>query len=173
MPEKYTIGSFVVYDVYGICKIDRIEKISFSKDSPKKYYYILSPLNSPSSIYYLPISSDVTSKKLRLPMTEYQIKALLIEAKTSNLKWIEKRLERHDLSSRILSKGISPDLVCLIGCLYERRKIISEQGKKLSYTDEHILVSAENLLKEEFSFSLGIPPEDVSKYIHSIMTTKD
>ena len=172
MSEKYTVGTFVVYDIYGICKIDRIEKLSFSKDTPKKDYYVLSPLNSQSSTYYLPVSNSGACQKLRLPMTEAQIQELLIEAKKADIQWIERRQERADLSNRILAGGISPELVRLVGCLYEKHKAISEQGKKLSSTDEHFFLSAENMLKEEFSFSLGIPAEEVSQYIHKFMTAE-
>ena len=46
MSEKYNVSDFVVYDVYGVCKILKIENLSFLSGTPKQSYYILSPLNS-------------------------------------------------------------------------------------------------------------------------------
>ncbi len=170
MSEKYSIGDFVVYDVYGICKIDRIENISFTKREPKRNYYVLSPVNAPTSTYYVPISKDVTDKKLRLPMSENEIQFLLSTAKNSDIEWIENRQIRAEKFNHILSQGISTDLLKLIGCIYNRKTLLAQQGKKLSATDERFFTTAENMLKEEFSFSLGIPAIDVTEYIHNFMT---
>lgn len=167
MQSKYFPGTFVVYDIYGICKVNKIENISFSKGTPKRPYYVLSPLNTPSSTYYVPITNEVLSNRLRLPMSEKEIKALLERSRNINIKWIENRHERNETFSKILSSGISEELICLIGCLYKKRLALTQSGKKLCSTDENIFKTAEKMLKEEFAFSLGIPCEEVTDYIHN------
>ena len=169
MSAEFNIGDFVVYDVYGICKILRTENISFSKGTPKTAYYVLSPVNAPSSTYYIPLSGEIAAQKLRPPMTEKEIQALLLESRKFSPDWIEKRQERHDYANRILSAGITPELISLIGCLYNRNQQLEAQGKKLNSTDNNIFLSAEKMVREEFSFCLDIAPEDVSRYIHDFM----
>ena len=169
MQTEYKVGTYLVYDTYGICKLTETENISFSKGTPKKPYYILSPLNSPSSTYYVPVGNEAAQKKLRLPLTEKEIRSLLEKSLDCHINWIENRQERNDTFGRILSLGITTELIALIVCLFERKTELSEKGKKLSSTDEGFFISAEKLIKEEFAFSLGISPEGVTEYIHAFM----
>lgn len=168
MSEKYNAGDFVVYDTYGICTVNKIENLSLISGTPKRKYYILSPLNSASSTYYVPVSGEAVNK-LRAPMTEAEIQQLLLKAKATSHVWIEKRQERNEYANRILSMGITPELISLIGCLYNRKQLLEAQGKKLSSTDEAIFSLAEKMVKEELAFSLDIPADKVSKYIHTFM----
>ena len=168
MSEKYNIGDFVVYDIYGICTVSKIENLSLISGAPKRKYYILSPLNAASSTYYVPVSGEAVNK-LRAPMTEADIQQLLLKAKASMPDWIEKRQERNEYTNRILSMGITPELISLIGCLYNRKQLLETQGKKLSSTDENTFALAEKMVKEEFAFSLNISADKVSKYIHTFM----
>lgn len=167
MKEKYSKGAFLVYDTYGICKISEIKKMSFSKSAPLRSYYVLSPLNSPSSTYYVPVENEALCGKLREPMREREIKALLSESAELTLDWIDNRQNRNENFHRILDGGITPELIALIRCLYSRKKQLSENGKKLSGTDEGIFTSAEKLVKEEFAFSLQIEGEKVAEYIQN------
>lgn len=169
MSEKYNVGDYVVYDVYGVCKILKIENLSFVSGTPKRSYYVLYPLNATASTYYVPVSGETSQQKLRHPMTEEEIGKLLLTAKNTVLQWIEKRQERNDHSNRILSSGITPELISLIGCLYNRKQQLCAMGKKLSSTDESTFAQAEKMVKEEFAFSLGISPDKVSQYIHTFM----
>ena len=169
MHSNYKVGTYLIYDTFGICKLDKIENLSFSKGTPKRPYYVLSPLNSPSSTYYVPVTNNAQTTKLRPPMTEKEIKALLEKSRSLNIKWIENRQERNENFGKILASGISEELICLISCLYSRSSALSELGKTLSSTDKDFLVTAEKMVAEEFAFSLGILPEEVPGYINSFM----
>lgn len=169
MSEKYSIGDYVVYDIYGICKITAIQNLSLISGTPKKNYYVLSPLNVSSSTYYVPVSGEASRERLRLPMSENEIKQLLLRAKNIVFPWAEKRQERLEKANRVLSEGITAELVSMLGCFYNKKKDLEACGKKLSATDENIFFLAEKALKEEFSFSLGIPQDEVSEYIHTFM----
>lgn len=169
MQTEYKVGTCLVYDTYGICKVTKTENISFSKSTPKRPYYVLSPLNSPSSTYYVPVGNEEVQKKLRLPLTEKEIKTLLEKSLSCPVCWIENRQERNETFGRILASGITAELIALIICLFERKTALSERGKKLSSTDEGFFTAAEKLVREEFAFSLGISPENVTEYIHTFM----
>ncbi len=163
----YTKGEYLVYDTYGVCEIKEIKIMRFSKTAPTDTYYVLSPLNSPNSTFYLPAKNEELLKKLRRPMSEEQIKCLLSEATGISLDWTDNRQMRNDNFQRILGGGITPELIALIRCLYERKLSLSEKGKKLSSTDEGIFTSAEKMVKEEFAFSLKTDSEKVTEYIKS------
>lgn len=172
MQTEFNAGTCLVYDTYGICKVTKIESISFSKGTPKRPYYVLSPLNSPSSTYYVPVNGEATQTKLRLPLTQAQINTLLEKSLACNIKWIENRQERNEIFRKIVSSGITEELISLIACLFKRRSFLCEKGKKLSSTDEGIFSAAEKMVKEEFAFSLGISPDGVTEYIHTFMDKK-
>lgn len=165
MAEVFEIGSAVVYDVYGVCKVNEVKMMSFSRERKMEKYYVLSPLNSSVSTYYVPVNSEMTSKKLRAPLTKEQIHGILSQARDCDYSWIDNRQLRSDSYHRILREGICPDLVALIRCLFERKAELTQKGKSLAATDEGVLSSAEKLINEEFAFSLGIKNEEVSNYI--------
>ena len=169
MQTEFKVGTCLVYDTYGICKVTGIENMSFSKGTPKRLYYVLSPLSSPASTYYVPAGNEALQKKLRLPLAEDEIKALLENSLSCSISWIENRQERNDVFGRILHSGITPELIALIACLFERKMSLAEKGKKLSSTDEGLFTSAEKMVREEFAFSLGISSEAVTEYIHAFM----
>jgi RNA polymerase-interacting CarD/CdnL/TRCF family regulator len=169
MLDKYNIGDYVVYDIFGICKIVNIEKLTFTKGTPKTDYYVLSPLNSNISTYYVPTDVNFIKHKLRLPLSKNEIHQLLTDSKNIIINWIDKRQERNDCSNRILSSGITPELISLIVCFYNKKQELISNGKKFSATDENILSLAEKAVKEEFAFSLGINTDSVGEYIYNFM----
>lgn len=165
MKEMYTEGTFLVYDTYGICEIKSIKRMNFTKGAPLKTYYVLSPLNSPSSTFYVPTDNEVLCEKMRKILSESEIKHLLDESKNVSVDWIDNRQIRNETFHNILDSGITPSLLALIRCLYSRRKTLLSQGKKLSTTDENYFTTAEKLVNQEFAFSLGIDSDKVTEYI--------
>ena len=51
------------------------------------------------------------------------------------------------------------------GCIYERKSVLTEKGKKLTSADDNVLTSAEKLVREEFAYTLGITEDEVGEYI--------
>lgn len=41
MQTEYKVGTHLVYDTYGICKLTETENISFSKGTPKALLYFI------------------------------------------------------------------------------------------------------------------------------------
>lgn len=172
MTEKYNKGDTVVYDTYGLCSVEDIRNISFSKLEQPQDYYVLSPLANSISTYYVPINNEKAASKLRLPLTKEQVDGMLSQVQTENCSWIDNRQLRSDSFQGILRRGISSELISLIHCIYLRKEVLTKQGKHLSATDENIFSSAEKLLNEELSFALGIEKEKVSEYISAYFENK-
>lgn len=165
MSEMFAEGAAVVYDIYGVCRIKEIKPMSFTGGKPTQKYYVLSPLNSSLSTYYVPVDSEKLTKKLRNPLTKSEIHSLLHGTAKNSMQWIENRQMRSETFRAILNEGVSAELLSLIKCLFERKQELSEKGKSLSATDENMLSSAEKLICEEFAFSLGTEKENVTGYI--------
>ena len=53
----------------------------------------------------------------------------------------------------------------MIRCIYEKKRELARQGKKLSVTDTTTLRSAEKLVEEEFAWVLDLDPEEVPAFI--------
>ncbi len=160
---QYKNNDVVVYGNYGICRIKETRFTSFSPDRPKEEYFVLYSRDNKNSTYYVPVSS--ADSILRYPMTKSEIEELLDKARNTHIEWPENRQHRSELFHRILSNGISVDLVLLLGCLYSKRLENTAKNKGLSATDEMIFSQAEKLLHNEFAYSLSLSTDKVSSFI--------
>ena len=160
---KIQKGDAVIYGNFDLCSVKDKTLMSFTSDAPKESYIVLSPNSSPMSTYYIPEKN--ADSQLRLPLTVQEITLLLERAKKLNTKWIDNRQLRSDSFRSVLSKGVSPELISLLFCLYQRREQLNARGKALSSTDEIFFSTAEKLLQEEFSYSLKINRDSVNSYI--------
>lgn len=162
----FRIGEVVSYGATGICTIEDIKVMSLSRSGTNKQeYYILRPAAAPTCITYIPTGNEALTAKMRRVYTGGEIDALILSVKEEKLEWIEDTRRRADTFSQIVSKGITPELLKLIACLYLEKKSRSGTGRKFCATDEKILSSAERIVSEEFAYALGIAQNEVSAYI--------
>ena len=82
-----------------------------------------------------------------------------------DVKWVNDRRARGDYFKSILSEGVSGHLLSMITCIYEKKRELAKQGKKLSVTDTTTLRSAEKLVEEEFAWALEMDPQDIPAFI--------
>ncbi len=168
----FKVGTDVVYDVYGVCCVKEIKSMSFVAGKKEEQYYVLTPVNGSTSTYYVPATNEKALSKLRYPLTVQQINDILDESRECSFLWTENRQRRTEEYRNILDGGISPRLIALIRCLYEKKEELSEKGKSLAATEEVTLSGAEKLLGEEFAYTLNIEKSQVSGYIHDYFTGK-
>lgn len=162
----FQIGEVVAYGATGICTVEDIKVMSLSRaGTNKQEYYILRPAAAPTCITYVPTGNEVLTAKMRRVYTACEIDALIASIKGESLEWIDDTRRRADAFSQIVTKGISAELLKLIGCLYLEKKARTGAGKKFCATDEKILSSAERIVSEEFAYALKIPQTEVSAYI--------
>lgn len=162
----YQIGEVVSYGTTGICTIEDIRMESLSRIGARKQeYYVLRPAATPTCITYVPTGNAHLTGKMRRVMTGEEINRMIDSVKGQSVDWIEDTRQRADAYQKILSGGISGDLLKLINCLYLEKKNRSKGGRKICVTDEKILSSAERMVSEEFAYSLQISEKEVSAYI--------
>lgn len=162
----FQVGEVVAYGATGICTVEDIRIMSLSRaGTNKQEYYVLRPAAAPTCITYVPTANEALTGKMRRVFTGEQIDGLIASVKGEQLEWIEDTRRRADVFGGILTKGISPELLKLISCLYLEKKARAGAGKKFCATDEKILSSAERIVSEEFAYALNIQQSEVSAYI--------
>ena len=162
---QYEVGQYVVYGTNGICKVDSIERMSFSPGAPGEFYYVLRQHKNPSNQFFVPTQNEEMLSKLREPMCREDIEDILMGLSDEDVKWIEDRRQRGDYFKEILHEGVSGRLLNMIICIYEKKRELVKNGKKLSVTDQTTLKAAEKLLEEEFGWALGMDPKDIPAFI--------
>ena len=162
---QFEVGQYVVHGTNGICVVDSIERISFTAGAPGEYYYVLRQNKNPSNKFFVPMKNEEMLSKLREPMRREDIEDILMGLSDDDVKWINDRRERGDYFKDILHDGVSGRLLNMIICIYEKKRELAKNGKKLSVTDQGTLKTAEKLVEEEFAWALDMDPQDVPAFI--------
>lgn len=155
MDTKYKKGEFVIYGTNGIYCIEDIKELDFSKEKGQ-IFYVLKPMSNKHSTVYVPVDNENLTKKMRFALTKAEIDSLLGSTKGKYMDWIEDRNGRANFFHNVLNKGVQEELLLMIHCIYDRKKQLLESNKKLSVTDENALRSAEQQIREEFTYSLSM-----------------
>lgn len=166
MSNQYKVGEYVKYSSNGVCLIKDIQYMSFTGDSPTKYY-ILSPRSNLTTVIYVPLENEALTSKMRCILTKEEIDTVLPNVDKEKISWMENRKERVERFQSIISSGDTLWLLRLVACLYQRKQQVIKTGKKFSLTDENFLQQSERIIENEFSFVLGIDPSKVKEYIQN------
>jgi CarD family transcriptional regulator len=156
------INDCVIYGSQGVCQVEDIRKIKFHSDPCAREYYVLKPVWVENSIVYIPTENRILTEKIRPVLTPEEVDQVILSVKDQSMEWIADRKLRSARFQEILSKHDEHDLLLLAGCLYWRAQ---ESPKKLSFSDEKVLKTAEKIIEQEFSFSLRIGAQSVGDYI--------
>ena len=162
---QFEVGQYVVSGNNGICVVDSIEPMSFAAEMPKEMYYVLRQNRNRATCFFVPLKNESLTSKMREPMQKEDIEDMLMGLSDEDVKWVADRRNRVEYFKSILHEGVNEKLLNMIICIYEQRRKLIHNGKKLSVTDSTTLKSAEKLVEEEFGWVLGIDSEEVSKYI--------
>ena len=167
MEAGFRKGEYVVYGTQGVYAVEDIAEVSFSQKG--QLFYILQPVSRRHSTVYVPMDKEAAVSKLRYPLTKEGVDSLLEVSKDLSMDWVEDRNQRANAFREILNSGDHTRLLILINCIRARRVYLGAMNKKLSVTDDNVLHSAEQQIKEEFSYSLGIEEEAVGEYVRNAL----
>ena len=171
--NRFAKGDYVVYGSNGTCLIEDVRLVKFALDVREILYYILKPMKNDESTIYIPADNEMLVGKLRRVMTKDEIDSLLLGMRDKEIEWNNDRRSRMEQLRTILVDGVTQKLLLMIRCIYMKKRELTEQGRKLSTTDENILKSAEKLVEDEFSYVLDIPQSDVGRYIRNLLHVSD
>ena len=151
----FEVGSLLVYDTTGVCKVLEIGVPSGLPVANKdRQYYKLAPVSGSGTIY-IPVISKEDAEALIQKIPE--IREDICDSR--NLK----ALEDHYKAS--LMTHDCEDLVQLIKTVYVKKQNLEKNGKKAGKTDQEYMKRAKRLLYEELSIALDIPVAEVEGYI--------
>ncbi len=159
MSETVKIGTYVLYAKTGVCLIKEQTTMNGGQ------YYVLSPISDSRSSVYVPADKPEMVARMRPLLTREEINALLVDADTVRLEWVDDRNERAMLYRAVTGSGDRKELVRLLVCLMRKKRERMEIGKRLSSMDENFLQECVRLVQEEFSMVLGIERREVGPYI--------
>lgn len=159
----FKTGDTVVHAAEGICRIEGVEKKTF--DGKTDEYYVLRAVGDERSTVYIPVETVRLNPKIRLVLTKTQIHEIIGLIPAQEPIKCENDNTRRKRFREILSGGNCAEIAQLIGTIHGMKKQIRQSGKKPKVTDERIIRETESSVCGEFSYTLGIPPEDVPFYI--------
>lgn len=165
----YEIGDKVLYGGEGICEITGIEdrKIGDKLIS----YYILKHIDGANSVFLVPINSKVAETKLRKVIKGNEIKDIFKMAKKAPWKELDK--ERREMYRLALCNADREAIASLVKMVCEKKKELSELGKKLHKVDEYFLTEAEKLLYGEIETFFHVKKGEVVPFILGDICLKD
>lgn len=162
----FEIDSYVIYGMQGACRICEKRRENFTGE--EKDYYILSPVDDPKMVIYVPVDSQALTSQMRPLMSREEIDRLISEACVAGtLDWINDPRSRNEHFRTILQSGDRYNLFRLLRTIHLRRAEQEAQGRKLYAADELVYEKAERLLHGEIALILRIRPEEVRDYIRA------
>lgn len=164
---EYKKGQYIRYAANGVCLIEDIKIIDYNHSNNPKTFYVLKPISAQASTIYIPTENSELVSKMRHLLDKSEVDALIDTVKLEKTEWISDRKVRSNAFRQILKDSVPLELLKLILCIYLKKIEMSNEGKKLSSTDESILSQAEALIENEFAFVLKLDGIDVRKYIIS------
>ncbi len=164
----FSINDTILYGTHGICRIADIAKEPFA--GAKGEYYILNPVQNPSSTIYVPVDNEKLTSRMRSILCEDDIYNL-IKNMPSEEPWIENKNERAERFRSILSSGDRGQILSLIKTIYKHREELKNTGKKLHAADENVFKEAEKVIYDEFALVLNIRRDQVIPFIVEQMQT--
>ncbi len=154
----YSVGQTVLYGTNGVCNVSEITTKKVGKVSME--YYVLKPVCSTSSTFFVPTQNETLTSKIRFVLTKEQIEFILNHLPECG-EWISNKNERLESFKEIIASGDCLKLITLIRLIHEHETEQISKGKRLHIADERILKEAEKMVCDELSVVLDISRNEV------------
>lgn len=158
----YCVEKYVVYGIHWICEMEEVTNLKFGSDSHARDYYVLRPVFEKSMKIYVPVENSTVSERMRPILSQKEIDEIILSITDTEIKWDNNYKKRSEQFHKILSERDEREILRMISCLYLHAK---ESGKGLTSSNAQVLKAAQNIIEQEFAFSLNIKPQEVGKYI--------
>lgn len=158
------LNDTVMYGTTGVCTVDSIEDKRIGKIT--RTYYVLKPKAQTSSTVFIPADNEALLSKVRRIISADEIKDMIHTLPQEPTIWVDDDNERRTKFSEIISSGDRKRCLILLRTLQIRQKELAEKGRRLHLADERALREVERLIHDEFSFVMGIAPNEVGSFIN-------
>ena len=158
----FDVGSYIVYGVNGVCRVESVGKLDIAGIPADKDYYTLSPVYS-SSKMYTPIDNNLV--KMRYICSKEEAKKFLDDLDDVEAVWDDSDKVREEMYKEAIK---SCDLVEMAKILKTLNKIKVERmanGKKVTNSDERYFNSACDKVSGELAIALELDKDEVTKIV--------
>lgn len=160
----FEVGEYIVYGCKGVCLIEEITHIDIPGSDRDRLYYVLAPYGDGKGKIYAPTDNEkVTMRKV---ITKSEAEQLIKEMPSIEELWVTDEKKRELKYKEALKTCDYRAWISIIKTLYCRKQQRISQGKKITSLDERYLKAAENELYSELSLTLGIPKNEMERYIN-------
>ena len=160
----FSPGDIIFYGSTGVCRVEEVKMLGFSKSEKQQLYYILKPVYQECNI-----SAPVDSNKvfMRPVITKEEAMSLIdtipsIKAEAFHCSVLRQLVEHYEAA---FASHECSDLIKLTMSIQEKKRLCQEHKRKLGALDERFMKRAEDLLFGELAVALGIEKSDVPDYI--------
>jgi len=158
-------NDILVYGNNGICTLTDIKSEEMFGNT--SLYYILTPVYDKLSTIYIPIDNNKPVSSLRHVLAKDELDKILYEAKDKEVLWVSAAKERSEHFKKIVSKGLSVDLLCVMKSIIMQKRSFRNTSRKLTYSDTRTLEKCEKIVGEEYAFVFGVDVKDAVEHIEN------
>jgi len=160
----YTVNDYVTYRKTGVCKITEISVQNFGGQG-KKEYYVLTSVYDENTRVFVPIGSEL-EKEIRRALTVEEIHSIIEESKNIDDLWLDDCKSRTALFEEIINSGDKVKMLWIVRAVCAYKEEMENAKKKMRAMDLRYLSIAESILSGDFAYALGVPKNEVMKYIN-------
>lgn len=160
---KFEIGEYIIYGMTGVCKVEDITTLDMEGVSKDRLYYVLQPLNAKNGKIFTPVDNDKCT--MRKVLSKDEACNLIDQIPSIDQLWIINDKQREEKYKAAIKSCDCREWIGVTKTLYLQKQTRLAQGKRLTEMDERYLRMAEEHLFSELSIPLGIPKEEMEKYI--------
>lgn len=170
MNYSFNVGDNVVYGGNGVCKIARIEEMSFFNAMPEEYYVLEPVFGGQSSTMFVPSSNEIMMAKMKPVISREEAEEILLHMKDNPMEWPEEKNVRKETFSKILLSGDRKSILSLIVTITQYQMARESEGKRLNLQDEKFLEDAKKIMKTEVAVAFGIDISEVDQLLQKYWT---
>lgn len=154
----FKTGDTVLYGSEGVCKIIEITEKKFGDTAIE--YYVLTPVFSNRSTFFVPTQNEKLTSRLHPILTNAEIMNI-IETTDELSQWIDNDSDRKDAFRAIVAGGEVRDIVSMLKSIIRHKAEVESVGKKLHKADEIAYKEAQKILYEEFAMVMDVSKDEV------------
>ncbi len=156
-------GEYIVYGMTGVCRVSDITEMNMDGLSTSKLYYVLEPASVNGSRIITPVEGN--KNVMRRVMTSEEAYDLIDGIREIDSLSVRDDKQRENCYKEALKTCDCREWVGVLKTLYLRRRDRLRRGKRMTEVDERYLKKTKENLFGELSIPLGMPAEEVEKYI--------
>ena len=161
----FEIGSYVMYENEGVCRVVDIAPYPYgNQEEPQKMYYQLSPVFKKGETIYVSVQTKARIRKMMAAQEAHRFMEQLTGIKPDIMR-SRKPAQLTEHYKKMLLTYQPEVLVSLIKEGYVKKAEAEEQKKKPGQIDLHFLKSAEELICGELAVALDSTVEKVQGYL--------